>query len=70
MEALIAFAEGRGHTILELAISWLLSRKAVASVIAGATSPEQIHANAGAAGWTLTPADLLEVDRITGPRRA
>ena len=41
-----AFAEARGHTLLELAISWLLSRPAVASVIAGATSPEQVAANA------------------------
>ena len=70
VEALIAFAVSRGHTILELAISWLLSHQAVASVIAGATSPEQIHTNARAAGWTLTPADLAEVDRITAPMLA
>ena len=64
VEALIAFAERRGHTILELAMSWLASRKPVASVIAGATSPEQVRANASAAGWTLTPAELAEIDRI------
>jgi aryl-alcohol dehydrogenase-like predicted oxidoreductase len=64
VERLIAFAEARGRTLLELAISWLLSRPAVASVIAGATSPEQVAANAKAAGWRLTPAELAEIDAI------
>ena len=64
VEALLAFAETRGHTLLDLAFSWLLARPAVASVIAGATSPAQIHSNASAAGWELTPADLAEVDAI------
>src|SRR4029079_11938139 len=48
VESLIEFAESKGHTILELAFSWLLSHKAVASVIAGASRPEQIRANAKA----------------------
>jgi aryl-alcohol dehydrogenase-like predicted oxidoreductase len=64
VEALIAFAESRGRTILELAFSWLASRKAVASVIAGATSPEQVRANAAAADWRLTAEELAEIDRI------
>jgi aryl-alcohol dehydrogenase-like predicted oxidoreductase len=64
VEKLIAFAEARGHSILELAFSWLLARPVVASVIAGATRPEQIHANVAAAGWSLTPDDLAEIDRI------
>jgi aryl-alcohol dehydrogenase-like predicted oxidoreductase len=64
-EALKAFASRRGHTLLELAFSWLLSRMPVASVIAGATSPEQVRANAAAATWTLTNEDLAEVDRLT-----
>lgn len=64
VEGLIRFAEARGHTILELAFSWLLAHPAVASVIAGATSEQQVRSNAGAAGWKLTPADLAEVDRI------
>jgi aryl-alcohol dehydrogenase-like predicted oxidoreductase len=64
VEALIAFAESRGHTVLELAFAWLLARPAVASVIAGATKPEQVHANAAAARWTLDDADLAEVDRV------
>ncbi len=66
VEALIRFAEARGHTILELAVSWLLVRPVVASVIAGATKPEQVHANAGAASWRLTDAELAEIDRIVG----
>jgi len=64
VEKLIAFAESRGHTLLELAVSWLLSRPAVASVIAGATAPEQVRANAAAAGWRLTRAELAEIDRL------
>ncbi len=64
-EALKAFASRRGHTLLELAFSWLLSRTPVSSVIAGATSPEQVRANAAAANWTLTKEDLVEVDRLT-----
>jgi aryl-alcohol dehydrogenase-like predicted oxidoreductase len=64
VEALIAFAESRRHSLLELAISWLLSRREVASVIAGATSPEQVTTNAKAANWRLTPAELAEIDAI------
>jgi aryl-alcohol dehydrogenase-like predicted oxidoreductase len=67
VESLRQFAESRGHTLLELAFSWLLSRPAVASVIAGAKAPEQAQANARAADWTLTEADLVEVDRILAP---
>ena len=57
-------AAARGRTLLELAISWLLSRPAVASVIAGATSPEQVAINASAAGWRLTPAERADGDAI------
>jgi aryl-alcohol dehydrogenase-like predicted oxidoreductase len=64
IERLIAFAESRKHTLLELAISWLLRFQVVASVIAGATKPEQVHANAAAASWTLTPEDIEAVDEI------
>jgi aryl-alcohol dehydrogenase-like predicted oxidoreductase len=64
VEALIAFAAARDRTLLELAISWLLSHRPVASVIAGATSPEQVRANAEAAGRRLTPAELAEIARI------
>jgi aryl-alcohol dehydrogenase-like predicted oxidoreductase len=58
------FAGKREHTLLELAFSWLLARKAVVSVIAGATSVEQIQANVGAAGWRLTADELQEIDRV------
>ena len=65
VEALGAFAAARGHTLLELAMSWLASRPYVPSIIAGATKPEQIEQNIAAVGWTLSPADLAEIDRIT-----
>jgi aryl-alcohol dehydrogenase-like predicted oxidoreductase len=61
VEALTEFAEQRGHTILELAIAWLNAQDGVASVIAGATTPEQVQANAAAAAWTLTPGDLADL---------
>jgi aryl-alcohol dehydrogenase-like predicted oxidoreductase len=65
VERLIAFAEARGHTMLELAFSWLLRKPAVVSVIAGATTPEQVRANAAAAVWKLSDEEAAEVDRIT-----
>ena len=52
--------------MLELAISWLVSNPLVATVIAGATRPEQVVANVAASGWTLTPEDRADVDAITG----
>jgi aryl-alcohol dehydrogenase-like predicted oxidoreductase len=64
-EKLDDFATARGHTILELAFSWLLSRAPVSSVIAGATKPEQIAANVKAGAWKLTDEDLAEIDKIT-----
>lgn len=64
VEKLTAFAESQGHTILELAFSWLAAQPAVASVIAGATSPEQVKGNATAANWKLTAADLEEISRL------
>ncbi|AUX45406.1 aldo/keto reductase [Sorangium cellulosum] len=66
-EALSAFASSRGRSLLELAFSWLAGRPAVASVIAGATSPEQVHANAAAVGFRLTADDLQEIDRLAPP---
>ena len=55
VERLEAFAKRRGHTILELAISWLVAQPLVASVIAGTTSPEQVWINVDAANWELLP---------------
>ena len=65
LDALTAFAAGRGRTLLELAFGWLLSHHPVASVIAGATTPEQVASNAAAAAWELSEEDLAEVDRLT-----
>ena len=64
VEALTEFAAGRGHSMLELAVSWLAAQPAVASVIAGAKSPEQVKANASAAGWRLTEADLAAIEAM------
>jgi aryl-alcohol dehydrogenase-like predicted oxidoreductase len=64
-EKLADYAEARGHTVLELAVSWLLAQAPVASVIAGATKPEQIAQNVLAGGWVLTAAELADIDAIT-----
>ncbi len=64
VEKLIEYSESRGHTILELAFGWLLYPPVVASVIAGAMSPEQIRSNAGAANWTLTDAEYAAINDI------
>jgi aryl-alcohol dehydrogenase-like predicted oxidoreductase len=64
-EKLRSFAEQRGHSLLELAFSWLRGNRAVASVIAGATQVEQVRANAAAASWQLTADELGEVDRLS-----
>ena len=60
------FAEDRGHSMIELAFSWLASKPVVGSVIAGATRPEQVSQNAKAADWRLTPTEMTEVDEIMG----
>ncbi len=65
-EALADFAGSRGHTLLELAMSWLASRPAAASVIAGAKTAEQVRANASAAAWKMTEEDLAEIESISG----
>jgi aryl-alcohol dehydrogenase-like predicted oxidoreductase len=70
VEALDAWATARGHTLLELAFAWLAARPVVASVIAGATKPEQVDANAAAVEWTLTPEDLEEIDAVIAAAKA
>jgi aryl-alcohol dehydrogenase-like predicted oxidoreductase len=67
VEALQTFAETHGRTLLELAFSWLATRPCVASVIAGATRPEQVEANVRAVTWALSGDELREVDGITRP---
>jgi aryl-alcohol dehydrogenase-like predicted oxidoreductase len=64
VEKLQAFAQARGHTMLELAFSWLAARPQVASVIAGATRVEQIEQNVKAISWALSAADMAEIDEI------
>jgi aryl-alcohol dehydrogenase-like predicted oxidoreductase len=65
VERLDEFCARRGRTLGELASSWLAAQPVVASVIAGASTPEQLEQNLHAVGWRLTPEDLAEVDGIT-----
>jgi len=70
VESLISWAAGRGLTVLEVAIAALAAQPGCTSVIAGATSPEQVKANAAAADWIPSAADLAELDRIVPPPAA
>src|SRR6185437_15388259 len=65
VEKLQAFAQARGHTLLEPAFSWLAARPQVASVIAGATRVEQVEQNAKAIAWSLSAQEMAEVDEMT-----
>src|SRR5215475_5362883 len=65
VEKLQVFAQARGHTMLELAFSWLAARPQVSSVIAGATRVEQIEQNVKAIEWQLGAEDMAEIDKIT-----
>jgi aryl-alcohol dehydrogenase-like predicted oxidoreductase len=65
LEKLEAFCAARGRTLIELSMSWVASRAPVASVIAGATKPEQLDANVKAIGWRLSAEELAELDKIT-----
>ena len=65
-ESLFDWAEARGHTLLELAFSWLAQQPAVSSVIAGATNTDQISANVNAANWVLTSEELEEIEKLLG----
>ena len=58
------FAQARGHAVGELALAWLAAQPQVSTVIAGATRPEQVEANARAAEWKLAEADLKEIDAL------
>jgi aryl-alcohol dehydrogenase-like predicted oxidoreductase len=64
IERLDEFARARGHTLLELAIAGLASQPAIPCVIAGATKPEQVRANAAAGDWGLDEADLEELSAL------
>jgi len=67
VEALIAWAAERGRTVLEVAVGALAARDGCACVIAGATTPEQVKANAAAAEWVPSAGELADVDRIVPP---
>jgi aryl-alcohol dehydrogenase-like predicted oxidoreductase len=65
IEALTTYAEARGLSILDVAIAGLAAQPAVASVISGATSGDQVRTNAAALRWEPTEADLVELDEVT-----
>ena len=68
LESLQRFADERDIAMLDVAFGWLLARPQVASVIAGATRPEQVAANAEAASsWVPTAEDLAAIDAILPP---
>jgi len=67
LEALERFASERGLSMTEVAIGALLARPVISSVIAGATKPEQVRANAAAGRWTPSAADLEELGKLLGP---
>ena len=60
-----AYAKERGHSLLELSMSWLAMQPGVTSVIAGASTPEHVEANAKALDWTMSAEELAEIDKIT-----
>ncbi|HEX4740014.1 MAG TPA: aldo/keto reductase [Caulobacteraceae bacterium] len=64
LDRLSGWAAERGKSLLDLAFAWLLGHEVVSSVIAGATKPEQVKANAAAGSWTLTPAEVSEVTAL------
>ena len=65
MEQLREYAINAGHTMLGLAFGWLLSKPVTASVIAGASTPEQIEQNVKAGSVKLSSEQVAELDRIT-----
>lgn len=65
VEKLTAFAAARDHSLLDLAFGWLASQPQVASVIAGATKPEQVEVNVGAGAWELTAEEIAEVNKLS-----
>jgi aryl-alcohol dehydrogenase-like predicted oxidoreductase len=68
LENLRAFVDERGHTLIELAMSWLMTRPQVSSIIAGASKPEQLEQNIAATHWTFTQEELAAIDALTRPK--
>jgi aryl-alcohol dehydrogenase-like predicted oxidoreductase len=67
VEALIAWGALHGASLLEIAIGGLAAQPGCTAVIAGATSPDQVKANAAAGEWEPTPDELAEIDKIVPP---
>ncbi|HEY2530447.1 MAG TPA: aldo/keto reductase [Xanthobacteraceae bacterium] len=65
VEDLRAFSARSGHSLLELAFGWLLSKPVVGCVIAGASTAEQVRQNVAASTWRLDPTDMAEADRLS-----
>lgn len=70
VEQLDAYAVDRGHTLVELAFAWLAAQPNLASVIAGATTPEQVRANSATADWVLSSDEATQVDQLLANHRA
>jgi aryl-alcohol dehydrogenase-like predicted oxidoreductase len=64
VERLTGFAQAHGRSMVELAIAWIAAHRPVASVIAGATRPDQVRANVAGADWELDDEDLAQVDAL------
>ena len=64
LDKLRTFTDSRGRTLHDLAFAWLLSNKQVPSVIAGATTPEQVTAHAHTIDWKLSDAELTELKEL------
>ena len=67
VDALQAFADSKGRKLLDVAVGWVLARPWVGSVIAGATSAEQIESNVAAGAVRLADDEIAELDRLTAP---
>jgi aryl-alcohol dehydrogenase-like predicted oxidoreductase len=67
VERLTEFATRHGRTMVELAIAWIAAHRPVASVIAGATAPDQVHANVAAADWELDDDEMAQIDELVPP---
>ncbi len=67
LDELERFSQERGHSVLELAFAWLLGHPEVSSVIAGATTPEQIEGNAGSCEWDLDEKEMASLDALLSP---
>jgi aryl-alcohol dehydrogenase-like predicted oxidoreductase len=65
VERLERFCADRGGNLLDLAFCWLLAKPVVSSVIAGATTPDQVKRNIAAVDWSLSSEDLAEIDKLT-----